>query len=226
MKILVVSDDQSMTSAAVSVLSSKHVARTEFSAADLDLVESFRDADSRDNISILSVGTDLAGIAATIRNSKIGFALIAATPNPSPSKTVSLLDAGYDDVVPYPSDPEELAARFRAIARRYGNCTGNAIKIGRITFFLDGKDPEIDGKRVKLSNIEFSIIETLARRAGNVVSREVLFERVWPDSDKQPFDKVLDVHIHNIRTKFEKAGGDRRFITTIPSRGFMLTGGV
>lgn len=224
MNILVVSNDHTLASSTVSKLTARQPKRTDFTPASLEHLEAFIDTDSRDRIGIYVVGSDSQNIIEDVRAMKVFFPAIAAPSPAEKENAILLLDSGFDDVVRQDISTDELVARFRAISRRAIRRSENTLNVGQINFHLDGRDPEIAGKPIKLSNIEYSILETLARRNGNVVSREVLFERVWPNSDKQPFDKVLDVHIHNLRSKFVKAGGDKAFISTIPSRGFILTG--
>lgn len=223
MNILVHSEDRVAGRVLASRLSARDGLKgVSFRAADDGEIESLRDADRRDPVSLLITGHGTDRVCREIRGMKVELPLIAAVKEPSPSFVVALLDAGCDDVVRDSADAEEVAARFRAVSRRAAGLVTNHIRIGGLVIRFDGHDPEYEGKRIRLSKIEAAILDTLARRAGHPVSREAIFARVWPDSDKQPYDKVLDVHLHNLRKKLAAASGGRRYIETIPSRGYFL----
>lgn len=189
------------------------------------VIESIDDLspETTDDIGLLCVGTNLHQIISEIKLAKINIPVIAMPAKNDTEADIALLDDGYDDVVRSDCDVNELAARFRAIMRKSISCYSNEIKNGRLVTFLDGKDPEVDGNRVKLTNIEHTILDAIVRRSGNIISRESLFERVWPNNEKQPYDKVLDVHIFNLRKKLKQASGGNAFIETLPQRGYRLS---
>lgn len=183
---------------------------------------SISSVDSIDDVGLLCVGPDLDSIIHEIKNAGIHAPIIAMTDKYDMDANVALLDAGYDDVIRSACELEEVAARFRSISRRALAHSTNEIRNGRLVTFLDGRDPEIDGKRIKLTRIEYTILDAVTRRAGAIIPREKLFERIYPDGDKQPFDKVLDVHIFNLRAKLKKASGGNPFVETLPQRGYRL----
>ena len=183
---------------------------------------SISEADSIDDVGLLCVGPGLDSIIEEVKDAGFLAPIIAMTEKYDIETNVSLLDTGYDDVIRTACELEEVAARFRSIARRAMAHSTNEIRNGRLVTFLDGRDPEIDGKRIKLTKIEYTILDAVSRRAGAIIPREKLFERIWPDGDKQPFDKVLDVHIFNLRAKLKKASGGNPFIETLPQRGYRL----
>lgn len=189
--------------------------------ASLDDI-SISSAESIDDVGLLCVGANLHQIIEEVKFARISAPIIAMTEKSDVKEDISLLDEGYDDVIRTHCDVEEIAARFRSITRRAMVNQTNEIKHGRLVTFLDGRDPEVDGVRVKLTHIEHTILDAIARRAGTIISREKLFERIYPDGDKQPFDKVLDVHIFNLRSKLKKASGGNSFIETLPQRGYRL----
>ncbi|WP_315923170.1 response regulator transcription factor [Mesorhizobium sp. SP-1A] len=183
---------------------------------------SISSAESIDDVGLLCVGANLHQIIDEVKSAKISVPIIAMTEKSDIKEDIALLDDGYDDVIRTHCDVEEIAARFRSIARRATGNSSNKVKHGRLVTFLDGRDPEVDGVRVKLTHIEHTILDAISRRAGSIISREKLFERIYPDGDKQPFDKVLDVHIFNLRSKLKKASGGYSFIETLPQRGYRL----
>lgn len=175
-----------------------------------------------DNVGLLCVGTNLHDILDDIKKTRISIPIIAMCDQSDINNDISLLDEGYDDVVRMNCGINEIVARFRSIARRMLSSRSNEVRHGRLVTFLDGQDPEIDGTRVKLTHIEHTILDAISRRSGTIISREKLYELIYSDGDKQPFDKVLDVHIYNLRSKLKKASGGNAFIETLPQRGYRL----
>lgn len=222
MNILLHSQDKVSMCVLASRLSIHAPKSVSFSPVDDERIESLESSDPREQNVILLAGNGLDRLAADIRAKKVRLPMIAAPASFSPESVISLLEAGCDDVVKATVDACEVAARFRAISRRASGMTTNVLKIGELVIRLDGSDPEYEGRRIRLSKIESAILDTLARRPGHPVSRESIFACVWPDSDKQPYDKVLDVHMHNLRKKLAAASGGERYIETVPSRGFFL----
>lgn len=179
-------------------------------------------AESIDNVGLLCIGDQLHEILSNVKSAKIAVPIIAMTDKTDLSNDISLLDNGYDDVIGKNCDISEIIARFRAVARRSLTQRPNEFKHGRLITYPDGRDPEIDGVRIKLTHIEYIILDSISRRAGTIISREKLYELIYADSDKQPYDKVLDVHIYNLRSKLKQASGGTSFIETLPHRGYKL----
>jgi two-component system response regulator CpxR len=129
------------------------------------------------------------------------------------------LDLGADDYLAKPFNPRELAARIRAILRRYEPRT--AAPAGRIEINGVALDPAArevlaHGKRVELTTFEFDILEMLMRSAGRVLSRDALMENFY-NRKATPFDRSIDMHISHLRKKLER-GDD--LIKTIRGVGY------
>src|SRR3546814_21068830 len=86
---------------------------------------------------------------------------------------------------------------------------------------LGGRVRELKGFPMRLSNRESVIFLVLAKDHGRVVARETIYHAVYGLSDKQPFDKVIDVFICKLRRKLE-AGAGHPYIRTIFGRGYMI----
>ncbi len=137
------------------------------------------------------------------------------------------LEAGADDYLPKPFNPRELAARLRAVLRRAGSsspagATGGLLQVEDLELDLGARAVFAGGRPVELTGTEFSLLELLARNAGQVVTREELSREVL-ERRPNPFDRSLDVHISNLRRKLGPLpdGGER--IKTIRARGYILT---
>ncbi len=132
------------------------------------------------------------------------------------------LELGADDYLPKPFNPRELAARIRAILRRYE--PRPPAKDGRLEVngvLLDPGTREVfaHGKRVELTTFEFDILEMLMRSAGRVLSRDALMENFY-NRKATPFDRSIDMHISHLRKKLDR--GDS-LIKTIRGVGYQFT---
>lgn len=140
-----------------------------------------------------------------------------------PEAAMETLDAGADDDVVGPMTGHELRARVNAITRRFHGHAAASIHVGDVTAFFDGRDPEVAGQPMKLSQRELAIFQQIALAAPRVVSKSRIYDAVYGMADDQPFDKVIDVYIHRIRRKIEEMSplGDPH-IRTLRGRGYKL----
>jgi two-component system, OmpR family, response regulator CpxR len=131
------------------------------------------------------------------------------------------LEIGADDYLAKPFNPRELAARIRAILRRYE--ARPAAPAGRIEVngvVLDPANREVysGGNPIELTTFEFDILEMLMRSAGRVLSRDALMENFY-NRKATPFDRSIDMHISHLRKKLER--GDS-IIKTIRGVGYQF----
>ena len=131
------------------------------------------------------------------------------------------LDLGADDYLAKPFNPRELAARIRAILRRYEPhppTPSNRIETNGIVLDPGTREVTAGGKRVELTTFEFDILEMLMRSAGRVLSRDTLMENFY-NRKATPFDRSIDMHISHLRKKLEN-GDD--LIKTIRGVGYQF----
>jgi two-component system response regulator CpxR len=115
------------------------------------------------------------------------------------------LELGADDYLPKPFNPRELAARIRAILRRYEKrppAGGGRIEVNGVTLDPGTREVLAGGKRVELTTFEFDILEMLMRAAGRVLSRDALMENFY-NRKATPYDRSIDMHISHLRKKLE-----------------------
>ncbi len=135
------------------------------------------------------------------------------------------LEIGADDYLPKPFNPRELLARVRAILRRPQNGkgspeSGERLSVGDVELDLGSRAATRNGEMVELTSVEFSLLETLLRSAGKIVSREELAQKVL-GRNLNLFDRSIDVHISKLRKKLGEmvSGGER--IKTVRGAGYL-----
>ena len=134
---------------------------------------------------------------------------------------VAGLDAGADDYVVKPFALEELLARLRALLRRSGaNGTGDVLRFADLELDPGTREVRRGGDPIELTRTEFALLELFMLNPRQVLTRSVIFERVW-GYDFGFASNSLDVYIGYLRRKTE-AGGKPRLIHTVRGVGYAL----
>jgi len=133
------------------------------------------------------------------------------------------LELGADDYVPKPCMPRELVARVRAILRRVQSTasTTQEFVIGDLKVNPANRNASWQGQLLALTSTEFNLLETLARHAGVVVSKDELSRQAL-GRPQAKFDRSIDVHLSSLRQKIAKLSGTPDLIQTIYRRGYQL----
>lgn len=170
------------------------------------------DIDGFEVLRQLRAGSDVAVIMLTARSEEVD--------------RIVGLSVGADDYVTKPFSPRELVARIGAVLRR-GRIGGGAdqevLHFAGLTIDSDAREVHRDGEAVELSALEFDLLAALASSPNRVFTRAQLLERVW-GWDYFGVERVVDVHIANLRKALGDRAGDPRFIATVRGVGYKFVG--
>jgi two-component system phosphate regulon response regulator PhoB len=134
---------------------------------------------------------------------------------------VAGLEVGADDYVTKPFSPRELLLRVRAVARRQpdqGVSKPAPVKAGGIELDRSSMTATIGSKKLVLTSTEYRLLDLLVRRAGTILSREVLLSEVWGYQANLD-TRTVDTHVRRLRDKLGKAGA---VIQTVRGSGYRL----
>jgi DNA-binding response OmpR family regulator len=173
-------------------------------------------------LDLMLPGMDGLTILRTLRaEGKQNHVLILTARDGVPDR-IQGLDLGADDYLVKPFAFGELLARIRALVRRGYRKKSSELEIEDLRMDLNAQQVFRDGQLVQLSPREFALLEYLAMRAGEVVSRTDIWEHVYEFNDSAG-SNVVDVYIGYLRKKLERSGKPP-LIQTIRGRGYQLGG--
>jgi two-component system response regulator PhoP len=128
------------------------------------------------------------------------------------------LDAGADDYVVKPFRFEEIIARVNALLRRSGGWASSELNAGPVSLDLSRQEIKVDGQAIELTSFEYKIIEYLMVRAGQVISKSELTERLY-DQDFERDSNVIEVFVGRLRKKLDPDNTIKP-IETLRGRGY------
>jgi len=155
-----------------------------------------------------------------LRRERHPAAVLILTARQDVADRVKGLDLGADDYLMKPFALEELMARVRAVVRRREGRDRDVITVGDLTIDTTARVVRRGDATIDLSAREYALLEYLARRAGEAVTREEMWEHV-SDLGADLSSNVVDVHIARLRRKLERPGAPR-LIRTRRGIGYSL----
>src|SRR5438552_5273290 len=173
-------------------------------------------------LDVLMPGVDGLEVCRRLRDTGNRVPVLMLTARDEVENRVAGLDAGADDYVAKPFALEELLARVRALLRRTtnGDGTGEVLAFADLEVDLGTRDVRRAGRAIELTRTEFALLELFLRNPRQVLTRSIIFERVW-GYDFGFASNSLDVYIGYLRRKTE-AGGELRLIQTVRGVGYAL----
>jgi DNA-binding response OmpR family regulator len=155
------------------------------------------------------------------RRNGFGRSILMLTARDDPASTVEGLSDGADDYLGKPFDLEVLSARAHALMRRNERRAPIELVCGDLRLDPGRRLVFHGGQELALTAREFSILETLMRRAGSVLSREEILEQAWGERE-EPMSNTIDVLVARLRKKLDVPGSSSR-IATVRGVGYRLT---
>jgi len=171
-------------------------------------------------LDVLMPGTDGLEVSRTMRRSGSRVPVLMLTARAEVGDRVAGLDAGADDYLTKPFALEELLARLRALLRRTADGSGKALRFADLELDPGTREVTRGGEPIELTRTEFSLLELFMLNPRQVLTRSVIFERVW-GYDFGYGSNSLDVYVGYLRRKTE-AGGRPRLIHTVRGVGYAL----
>jgi two-component system response regulator MprA len=175
-------------------------------------------------LDILMPGLDGLEVCRRLRSDGNTVPVLMLTARAEVDSRVAGLDAGADDYLPKPFALAELLARLRALLRRAGAADGanerEVLSFSDLVLDPGTREVTREGRQIELTRTEFALLELFLRNPRQVLTRSIIFERVW-GYDFGPTSNSLDVYIGYLRRKTED-GGLPRLIHTVRGVGYAL----
>jgi two-component system response regulator MprA len=221
MQILVVDDDRAVREALERALGLEGY-DVELAA---DGAEALASVDRREPdaivLDVLMPGVDGLEVCRLLRKAQSRVPILMLTVRDDLGDRIEGLDAGADDYLGKPFELEELLARVRALLRRTAPGTsGEILRFADLTLDLGTLEAQRGKRKFRLSVTEANVLEFFLRNPRQVLSRSLVFERVW-GSHLGTESNTLDVYVGYLRRKTE-AGGEPRLIHTVRGAGYAL----
>ena len=181
-------------------------------------------------VAILDVNLpDIDGfeVCRNIRATNKVIGIIMLTARTGEMDKVTGLMTGADDYVTKPFSPAELTARIDALYRRIGGDSGSDAEVlsqGPFVLNTRNRTLEKEGKRIKLTQVEYAIMKLFMQNPGRALSREDILTSVW-GRDYDGELKIVDVNIRRLRIKIENDTANPTFITTVWGFGYKWSAG-
>ncbi len=164
---------------------------------------------------------DGLSVARTLRARGDRTPILMLTARDTVADRVAGLDAGADDYLVKPFALDELLARLRALLRRTSIVDAEGpVTVGDLVLDAQSRSASRNRRGLALTKTQFDLLELFMHNAGIVLTREIIYERIW-GYDFETSSKSLDVHVSYLRRKLED-GGEPRVLRTVRGVGYLL----
>jgi DNA-binding response OmpR family regulator len=164
-------------------------------------------------------GMDGLTVCRKLREARVNTPILMLTARDAVRQRVNGLEEGADDYLCKPFEYDELLARIRALLRRENSIKRGRLEIADLVVDSAAHVATRNGRELALSAREYTLLEALAAHSGQILSREVIQERVWLDEDST--SNTVDVTIKNLRKKVDPPGA-AKLIHTVYGVGYVL----
>lgn len=166
------------------------------------------------------------GVCQALRKES-GVPIIMLTALADVADRITGLELGADDYVVKPFSPKELESRIRCILRRVEKAstanipTSGVFQAGSLRIDTNKRQVYKDNERIRLTHMEFSLLELLVSRSGQPISRPEILEKMWGYTPERFVDtRVVDVHMSRLRVKLQEDPNQPELIVTVRGKGY------
>jgi two-component system copper resistance phosphate regulon response regulator CusR len=153
-------------------------------------------------LDVMLPGLDGFEVCRQLRERGLSIPILLLTARGGVNDRITGLDRGADDYLTKPFDFGELLARIRALLRRGSELKDTVLCVGDLAVDTRSHSVTRNGSPISFTAKEYSMLEYLARRAGEVVSRADISEHVW-EENYDPFSNLIEVYVQRLRRKLE-----------------------
>ncbi len=177
-------------------------------------------------LDVMMPGEDGLAITESLRREQNDTPVLLLTARGGPEDRIAGFEAGADDYLPKPFDPRELVLRIRAMLRRapppQSGPPAGPVQLGALVFDPDRGELRGDSQTTRLTGSEAALLALLARKPGEVLSREDIAAALGMD---EAGERAIDVQVTRLRRKIETDPKEPRFLHTVRGRGYVLKPG-
>ncbi len=175
---------------------------------------------------VMMPGESGLGFTEALRREGAEMPVLLLTARGAPEDRIAGFEAGADDYLPKPFEPDELVLRIRAILRRAAppapSLPSSPIPLGALVFDVERGELRGPAGTIRLTGGEAALLTALARRPNEPLSREALAQALEMD---EASERAIDVQVTRLRRKLEPDPREPRFLHTVRGRGYVLKPG-